>query len=157
METQSIILGLAGALAAGLAYAAYTDILRREIANWLNAAIAVAAPVFWWATGLSFWPDIVGQVGLAALVFAVGAGLFAIRAMGGGDVKLLTALALWLPWQPMLILVVLMSLIGGALTILLAGWHLMRGNRHKLKIPYGVAIAAAGMLVIGQRYFNQFA
>ncbi len=36
------------------------------------------------------------QLGVALAAFVVLAGLFALRMMGGGDVKLLTALALWL-------------------------------------------------------------
>ena len=38
------------------------------------------------------------QIGIAALVFTIFTGLFAIGAMGGGDVKLLGAMALWLHW-----------------------------------------------------------
>ena len=37
--------------------------------------------------------------------------------MGGGDVKLIGALALWLPWQAVLVLLVIMSLAGGVLTL----------------------------------------
>ena len=38
-------------------------------------------------------------------------------AMGGGDVKLIGALALWLPWPALLLMLVIMSLAGGALTL----------------------------------------
>ena len=44
------------------------------------------------------------------------AGLFALRAMGGGDVKLLTALALWIEPLWFLRLLVVMALLGGVLT-----------------------------------------
>ena len=37
------------------------------------------------------------------LVFALFAIAFALGAMGGGDVKLVAALALWLPWQAVLV------------------------------------------------------
>ncbi|OZA90617.1 MAG: peptidase, partial [Erythrobacter sp. 34-65-8] len=88
--------GLLGALAIGLLVAAFTDIRRRQIDNWLNGAIVCAAPLWWWASGLSLWPDVAIQLGIALAAFIVLAGLFALRAMGGGDVKLLTALALWI-------------------------------------------------------------
>ena len=52
---------------------------------------------FWWAIGLPLWPDVAIQVGVAALVFGLFAIAFAMGAMGGGDVKLIGALALWLP------------------------------------------------------------
>ena len=87
---------LLGGLAIALLVAAFTDIRRRQIDNWLNAAIAAGAPLYWWASGLSLWPGVAWQLGVAAVTLVVLAGLFAIRAMGGGDVKLLTALALWI-------------------------------------------------------------
>ena len=133
------------ALAALLLFAAFTDIRRRQIDNWLNAAIVVGAPVFWWASGLSLWPGVAIQIGLALGAFVVLAGLFALRAMGGGDVKLLTALALWLPAQLFLKMLVVMALAGGLLTIVLGMWHITRRRRDQIKIPYGVAIAGAGL------------
>jgi prepilin peptidase CpaA len=44
--------GLLIALAIALVVAAFTDIRRRQIDNWLNGAIALGAPLFWWASGL---------------------------------------------------------------------------------------------------------
>ena len=102
-------------LAVLLLVASWGDLKARTIPNGLNLAIALLAFPFWWATGLPFWPDAALQIGVAALVFALFAGAFAIGAMGGGDVKLIGALALWLPWQAVLVLVI-MSLAGGALT-----------------------------------------
>ena len=99
MLTTYVYYGLLIALAIALLYAAFTDIRSRTIANSLNLAIAALAPVFWWASGLSLWPDVVIQLGIALAAFAVFAGLFALGMMGGGDVKLLTALALWI--EPM--------------------------------------------------------
>ena len=69
----------------------------RTIPNWLNLAIALLAIPFWWSIGLPLWPDIALQIGVAALVFGLFAIAFALGAMGGGDVKLIGALALWLP------------------------------------------------------------
>jgi prepilin peptidase CpaA len=72
--------------------------------------------------------------------------------MGGGDVKLLTALALWIEPEWFLKLLVMMALVGGVLTIALGAWHVMRRQSHKLAIPYGVAIAIAGLWVLGSHY-----
>lgn len=144
--------GLLAALAIALLYAAFTDLKSRRIANWLNAAIALGAPLFWFANGLSIWPDVALQVGLAVATFAVLSVLFALRAMGGGDVKLLTALALWIDPTHFLRLIVMMALLGGVLTLVFAGWHFMRGQKERIAIPYGVAIAAAGLWVIGTFY-----
>ena len=144
--------GLLAALAIALLVAAFTDLRRRHIGNWLTAGIALAAPLFWWASGLALWPDVALQLGVALATFVVLAALFAIKAMGGGDVKLLTALALWIAPLLFLKLLVIMALLGGVLTVLFGAWHVMRRQRDKLAIPYGVAIAMAGLWVLGTSY-----
>ena len=55
---------LLGGLAIALAIAAYTDLKRRQIDNWLNGAIALAAPLYWFSAGFSLWPDVAWQVGM---------------------------------------------------------------------------------------------
>ncbi|AKH42445.1 prepilin peptidase CpaA [Altererythrobacter atlanticus] len=146
--------GLLAALAIALLVAAFTDLRSRHIANWLNAGIALGAPLFWWANGMELWPDIAIQFGVALGTFAILAVLFALRAMGGGDVKLLTALALWIPPALFMQLILLMAVLGGLLTIGFGAWHVMRRQRERLAIPYGVAIAAAGLWVLGTHYFS---
>ena len=145
--------GLLAALAIALLTAAFTDLRSRPIGNWLNGAIALGAPLFWWASGLSLWPEVAAQLAVALAAFVVLAGLFALRAMGGGDVKLLTALALWIEPAWFLKLVVLMALLGGVLTIVFAAWHIVRGRKGRLAIPYGVAIASAGLWVLSAQYW----
>jgi hypothetical protein len=51
-------------LAVLLAVAAYRDWRSRTISNGLNAAIALLAIPFWWATGLSLWPEVAIQIAL---------------------------------------------------------------------------------------------
>ena len=142
---------LAG-LAIALVVAAVTDIRRRQIDNWLNGAIAAAAPLYWWASGLTLWPGVAWQLGMAAATLVVLAVLFALRAMGGGDVKLLTALALWIEPTWFLWLLIGMALIGGLLTIVLGAWHVLRRRRERLAIPYGVAISSAGLWVLAVQF-----
>ena len=144
--------GLLVALAIALLVAAFTDLKSRRIANWLNGAIALGAPVFWWASDMPLWPDIALQIAMATATFAVLSILFAIKAMGGGDVKLLTALALWV--QPLLFmkLLTMMALLGGVLTVGFGLYYMWRRQKDKITIPYGVAIAAAGLWVIGTFY-----
>ena len=159
MLDDPIKYGLLAALAIALLVPAFTDLRSRKIDNWLNAGIALGAPLFWWTSGLPLWagswfePSIVTQLAVALVTFIILAGLFALRAMGGGDVKLLTALALWIAPMPFLRLLILMALIGGVLTIAFGAWHVMRRQREKLSIPYGVAISLAGLWVLGTSYF----
>ncbi len=152
MFTENFQYGLLIALAIALLFAAFTDIRRRQIDNWLNLSIALGAPLFWWASGLSLWPEVAMQFGVAIAAFAVFAGLFAVGWMGGGDVKLLTALALWIDPKSFLTLLFVMAVVGGILTIVVGGWHIMRRRKDKIAIPYGVAIAAGGLWVLGFNY-----
>lgn len=147
---------LIGALAIMLLIAAIGDLRTREISNWLNGAIALLAIPFWWSVGLSFWPDIAIQVGIAAAVFVIFALLFYLGAMGGGDVKLVAALALWLPAGALLNLLVIMSIGGGVLTLAMLIRHRLRKSNEKLEIPYGVAIAFGGLWVLAEPFLNHF-
>lgn len=152
MLISTINYGLLIALAIALVFAAFTDLRRRQIDNWLNAAIALAAPAFWLTSkDFSLWPDAAIQLGVALAAFVLLAGLFALKMMGGGDVKLLTALALWIPGTVFLQLLMVMALAGGVLTIVMGIWHIMRRERDRLAVPYGVAIAFGGLWVL---YFN---
>ena len=119
-------------------------------------AIALLAIPFWWLSGLPLWPEVVAQIAIAAGVFAVFAIAFRIGAMGGGDVKMVAALALWLPPLAVLKLLVIMSLAGGVLTLAMLVRHRLAKAGGQLEIPYGVAIAFGGFWLIGERYLNQF-
>lgn len=145
----AIQLAILAVLALLLLYAAWGDLRTRTIANGLNLAIALAAPIWWLAQGLSPWPDIAIQIALALLVFAVFAGCFAIGMMGGGDVKLLGALALWLPPVPMMRMLVVMALAGGVLTLFFVALHRARKAEGRPEIPYGVAISFAALCALG--------
>ncbi|PLK25202.1 peptidase [Porphyrobacter sp. TH134] len=149
---NSISYGLLIALAIALVFAAFTDIRRRQIDNWLNLGIALVAPAFWWASGMSLWPDVAIQLGVALAAFAVFAGIFALGMMGGGDVKLLTVLALWVTPQAFMQLLLVMALAGGVLTVAMVIWHTTLRQKDKLAIPYGVAIAFGGLWVLAANY-----
>lgn len=152
MPDDALHYGLLCGLAIALVVAAFTDIRRRQIDNWLTAGIALAAPLYWWAAGISLWPGVAIQIGIALAAFVLLAGLFALRLMGGGDVKLLAAIALWIEPGAFLTLLIVMALVGGVLTVVMGGWHVIRRQKEKLAIPYGVAISAAGLWVLGTQY-----
>lgn len=150
-------IAILGALSILLIVAMVTDWRAREIPNWLTATVALLAPVWWWASGMTLWPGIGLQVIFCTVMFAIGIGLFAINAMGGGDVKLLAALALWLPGLDLMRMLIFMSLAGGVLTLAMVGWHRFRKREGNPEIPYGLAISAATLWVIAERNLNQFA
>jgi Flp pilus assembly protein, protease CpaA len=150
-------LALLCALGLLLIAASVTDLRSRIISNRLNLAIAALAPLWWMASGLPVWPGMVLQVGVALAVFALFATLFAMGCMGGGDVKLLGALALWFPWAAMLSMLMVMALIGGVVTIVTVVHHRMTRTLGQPQIPYGIAISVAALWLIGERYLNHFA
>jgi prepilin peptidase CpaA len=152
MLTTYIHYGLLAGLAIALVFAAFTDIRSRQISNRLNLAIALTAPLFWWASGLPLWPGVAFQLGIALVAFAVFAAMFAGGLMGGGDVKLLTALALWIEPTHFLQLLIVMAFAGGVLTVVMGAVHFLRRQKERLAIPYGVAIAFGGLWVLAFNY-----
>lgn len=147
---------LVAILAAALLIAAAGDWRTRTIPNWLNAAIALLAIPFWWFSGLSLWPDAALQIAVAFAVFMLFALAFRLGAMGGGDVKMVAALALWLPAGAVVKLLVIMSLAGGALTLAMLARQRFARAQGQIEVPYGIAIAFGGFWLIGERYLNQF-
>jgi prepilin peptidase CpaA len=147
---------LLGLLAVMLITACWYDLKSRTIPNTLNVAIALLAIPFWWSTGLGLWPEVALQIAVATLLFSLFAAVFALGGMGGGDVKLVSAVALWLPWQAVVAMLVIMSLAGGALTLAMVIRKRLAKNTAQLEIPYGVAIAFGGLWLIGQRFLYQF-
>ena len=94
----------------------------------------------------------------AALLIAFLAAVLAIGGMGGGDVKLGAAIALWFSPQVTLLFLVIMSLAGAVVSI--AAWihHTkIKGREGRTVVPYGVAISFSALLILAQRYLNHFA
>lgn len=147
---------LAGALIAALLYAIWTDLRERIIPNPLNAGIALAAPLWWWSTGIGLWPGVPVQLAVAGVALLLFLGAFAMGAMGGGDVKLIAALGLWLLPLDFLQMLVWMAIGGGVLTLVVLAWHRLRRAEGRPEIPYGVAIACATIPLIAERYVYQF-
>ena len=155
------------ALAIILVVAAVIDVRTFTISNRLNATVALMAPLYWWSIALPFWPDAAIQIGVAVAVFAALAVAFYIGMMGGGDVKLAAALALWFSPRSTLQFLVIMSLAGGLLTLVILILHRRKARREsaddskkeieKPEVPYGVAIAIGALWILAQRFLNQFA
>jgi len=143
-------------LAILLVYAAVSDLRFRIIPNWLNGAVALLVLPYWIGLGLAPWPAMAIQIALALGVLAVFAAMFALGAIGGGDVKLLAALALWLPAGALLRLLLLMAVIGGVIAVITLAHHRARRLPGQPEVPYGVAIAIAAFWVLGQPFLNHF-
>ncbi|HYF53833.1 MAG TPA: prepilin peptidase [Salinarimonas sp.] len=142
-----------------MAYAAATDLLTMTIPNRISLAL-LAGFVALVLGGSIPWGAAPWHLAAGALVLAVCFGFFAAGWMGGGDAKLAAVTALWLGFDPLLNYLLAASLAGGALTLGLLsirqvplpafalGWTwLTRLHDRKTGIPYGIALAAAALLV----------
>jgi prepilin peptidase CpaA len=142
-----------------MALAAATDLFTMTVPNRLALALAVGFFVMAPMVGLG-WTDVGLHVALAVAALAVTFVLFSFGWIGGGDAKLFAATCLWLGPGGVLAYSVYGALLGGALTLLLLFWRnlplplmltsqgwLMRLHSPKEGVPYGIALAAAGLLV----------
>jgi prepilin peptidase CpaA len=156
MTSEALAYLTLGGLAIALLVSIYTDIRYRLIFNKITLSIALAAPLYWYATG-GFTP---AEIGIHLLTAGITFGFFAIAfhfgAMGGGDVKLFAALALWFSWTEVLRLVLYASVIGALVTIIFLIIHKLKQQDGRVRVPYGVAISIAGLWVAGERIFNHF-
>ena len=156
MDKGTIMLGLMALLAAMMIAAAVSDLRSRTISNGLNAAMALLAIPFWFASGLAPWPDAALQFGAALAVFLAFVGLFAVGGIGGGDVKMIGAVMLWVPLTLFLPTLTVMALAGGILSAAMLIHIKIRPSDKPVEVPYGVAIAVAGLWVLHQHYLNHF-
>ena len=82
----------------GVAYSSYTDIKTGEVSDRLSHAMIGLGAILV-AFSFPFW-QAVTIIGLGILVFALGFILYIFGQIGGGDVKLFTALILLIPYYP---------------------------------------------------------
>ena len=103
--------------------------------------------------------QLVSGLAAASLVFCLGFAVFACGGMGGGDVKLMAVVALWLGLPLVGAFLLWTSLVGALLTLALLAYRSLPlaravhglGWAHRLhatetRVPYGVAIAAAALI-----------
>ncbi len=145
-----------GGLAIALLVSIYTDIRYRLIFNKITLPIAMTAPLYWYATGGFTLPAIGIHLLTAALTLIFFAIAFRFGAMGGGDVKLFAALALWFEWIDVIRLILYASILGALVTIIFVIIHKQKQRDGQARIPYGVAISLAGLWIAGERIFNHF-
>ena len=136
------------------------DLLHYLIPNSLNIAVFL----LYFPAAYALQLDVVSGLLAAGVILLVGLGIFALGLMGGGDIKLLTALGLWFGFSETLaIFLILATLLGGALSLLAL---LARASVGRLwlkyapettlprvltkgqPVPYGIAIAAAFLVLL---------
>src|SRR5687767_3708853 len=97
--------------------AAATDLRSRRIPNWLVVAGLLAGVTL--NVVLAGWSGLLAAALGFALALAVYVPLFILRAMGGGDVKLMAAVGCMAGPQNWLTIFILASLAGGVMAIVI--------------------------------------
>src|SRR5437867_3474081 len=142
-----------------MALAASSDLLTMTISNRVSATLIVGFFVLALIVGMS-GSAMLWHVGAGCTVLVVAFTCFAMGWIGGGDAKLAAATALWFGFDHLLPYLFYASLLGGALTLgllsframpmppLLAGQPWVQRLHHKDSgVPYGIALAAAALIV----------
>ena len=142
-----------------MAFAASSDLITMTISNRVSLALIASFFALAWMWGMPL-AEIGAHTGAAAAVLVVAFIFFARGWIGGGDAKLAAATALWFGFDHLMPYLFYASLLGGALTLLLlcfrtlplpqylAAQHwVQRLHDKKSGVPYGIALAAAALLV----------
>jgi len=148
-----------------MAFAASSDLLTMTISNRVSLILAAGFFGLAAAGGMGGF-DMLMHLGAGAAVLVAGFICFARGWMGGGDAKLAAATALWFGFDHLFDYLIYASLFGGALTILLLQYRMLplprfladqewaaRLHEKECGVPYGIALAAAGLCVYPETAF----
>jgi prepilin peptidase CpaA len=144
---------------AAMAFAGAMDLFTMTIPNRISIVLVAAFAVAAIVTGMS-WAGVANHLGAGMLMLCVGIGMFALGWLGGGDAKLLAATALWIGFDHLIGYLLVAGIAGGLLAVMILmyrsilpplwlarqGWAL-RLHGARTGIPYGIALAAAGLHV----------
>lgn len=144
---------------AAMAFAGAMDLFTMTIPNRISIVLVVAFGVAAAMTGIG-WAGLANHVGAGLLMLCVGIGMFALGWLGGGDAKLLAATALWIGFDYLVPYLLVAGIAGGVLAIAILMYRSMmpplwlarqewalRLHGARTGIPYGIALAAAGLHV----------
>lgn len=156
MDTATLL--LLSVLPAICIAAGLRDLTTMTIPNWMSAVLIVAFYPAAWLVGLSGM-QVLTHTGVAVAALFVGAGMFALRWIGGGDAKLMATTCLWLGLTGSAMFLLWTGLMGGLFCLCLIfarAWFkpyvygappwVGRLMEPKGDIPYGVAIAVGALL-----------
>src|ERR1044072_4805014 len=142
-----------------MAFAASSDLLTMTISNRVALILLTGFFALAWWSGMSL-DAVISHVGAGFAVLAVTFVFFVRGWIGGGDAKLAAATALWLGFDHLMPYLLYASIFGGVLTLPMIRFRLMplpqalreqewvkRLHRLDGGVPYGIALAAAALLV----------
>ena len=166
MLVEIAILGL---FPAAMIYAAASDLVTMTISNRLSIALFVCFFAVAALIGMPF-SEMGRHMIASAVVLVFAFGFFSRGWIGGGDAKLAAATALWVGFSHLMDYLLMAAILGGALTLLILQarkWPLprllarqpwiVRLHAVETGIPYGIALAVAGLIIYPETVFMQAA
>jgi prepilin peptidase CpaA len=142
-----------------MAFAASSDLVSMTISNRVSILLVISFAALAVASGMPF-ADLLPHLGAGMLVLVIAFVCFALGWIGGGDAKLAAATALWFGFGHLLEYLIYASIFGGVLTLALLEFRkyslpgflarqawIERLHRIDSGVPYGIALAAAALLV----------
>lgn len=158
-----MVLPIALTLTIAMLVAIYTDLTRYIIPNWLNLGLLLLYPVWYMLAPEPLNPLM--SLAVFGILLVSGFALFALKVVGGGDVKLLAVCGLYTGWgSASLGFVFYTGLIGGAMSLILIALRfampaMLAGLRRKEvtiprvltmdePVPYGLAIALSFLIIL---------
>jgi prepilin peptidase CpaA len=142
-----------------MAFAAWSDLLTMTISNRISIALVIGFFPLAYFTGAT-GETMLWHLSCGAAVLVIAFVLFSFRLIGGGDAKLAAAIAVWFGWGHVLEFAVFFSVLGGFLTLgllfartiplpplLMRRAWIVRLHDQKTGVPYGIALAVAGLLI----------
>lgn len=143
-----------------MAYSAWSDLFTMTIANWISALLVLSFVALAMVSGLPFHAILFDHLACGVAVLVLTFSLFAFGWIGGGDAKLAAATAVWIGWTLLSDYGLVASLLGAALTVGLLRFRkldlpkrmsaqawIARLHDRATGVPYGVALASAGLLI----------
>ena len=141
------------------AFAAAMDFFTMTIPNRISLALAALFFVIFPFSGLG-WYDLGLHLLTGFVVLLLSIGMFALRWFGGGDAKMLAAVALWFGPSHMFEYLIFVAFSGGVLAMAILMFRSMplplflaseswalRLHERRGGIPYGIALATGALLV----------
>jgi prepilin peptidase CpaA len=185
IQVLEVILILVAAL---LFWAAISDFRTRTIPNWISLSIvalflAFIGGQFFLGTDPVVVPPLI-SLATGLVSFVVFAAFFYFGFLGGGDVKLISALALWAGWPKIIGFILFMAIAGGVLAVFYIFRRektedfevdsealfvkaqekdkkievkALKNKKKSDKIPYGIAISVGGLFTVNQIFMNLIA
>ena len=142
-----------------MAFAAANDLFTMRIPNKISIVLTTAFVLSALYIRMPL-DQLLTHIAVGAAFLAAGFAMFSMRLLGGGDAKLMAAGALWMGADQAMFYIAYVTIFGGVLSALILAYRrfvpvadmplplwAVKLHARGTGVPYGIAIAAAGLLI----------